>query len=184
MRVSEDLRGCLTVASLSQKLPFLSKSKGLFGQDLDRKSLPSVIVAVEFGASKFALDTQAPHPSSNSLLADPTVPPPPLWGWMGPNRPLNAVLHERGAPWMPKGQTDPFRLILRGLVGDGDFRVPDRRVYRFRTTKQRFSNALEQRRLRRWGSSPKHVHRYRTSSLEFFGGIPLYGSSIKPTIKR
>jgi hypothetical protein len=28
------------------------------------------------------------------------------------------------------------------------------------------------------------VHRYRTSSLEFFRGVSLYGSSIKPTIKR
>jgi hypothetical protein len=73
---------------------------------------------------------------------------------------------------------------LRGLVGDGDFRVLGRRVYRFRATKQRFPNALKQRRLRRWGASPKHVHRYRTSSLEFFGGVSLYGSSIKPTIKR
>jgi hypothetical protein len=70
------------------------------------------------------------------------------------------------------------------LVRDSDFWVLGRRVYRFRATNQRFSDALEQRKLRRRGSGSKHVHCYRTSSFEFFGGVSLDGSSIKPTIKR
>jgi hypothetical protein len=72
-------------------------------------------------------------------------------------------------------------LLFVFIAGDGDLGELGRGVYRFRPAKQRFSDALEKGRLGR--PSSKQVHRYRTASFKFFGGVPLDGSGLNPAIK-